>query len=148
MASRSRHSKSASIGSSNGGSIPASAVNGEMLAPATTRAKSGSPAAARKPRSSRSTITPPVVEVSKQGESTHKGVEAAKFVAAVVLSTVLEAGLQSAASLVGTGDLAAVSKRPDNWAEILGLLAWKVLKLGLYWFSGFDGKSPVTMICK
>lgn len=62
-----------------------------------------------------------------------------KFAITVVLSTLLEAGLQTGASLIGTGDLAAVSKRPETWIEIVGLLGWKVAKLGVYWACDFDG---------
>jgi hypothetical protein len=78
---------------------------------------------------------PPVVIESREFEPL-------KFVTSVVLSTVLESALQTAAATVGVGDLATVSRRPGTWAEVLGLLGWKVVKLGVYWISNFDGTSP------
>lgn len=62
-----------------------------------------------------------------------------KFVLTLLLSTTLEVGLQTVAGQLGTGDLAAISKRSDSWFEISGLLGWKVLQLTIYWFGGFDG---------
>jgi hypothetical protein len=89
------------------------------------------------------------VRVVKQVEAPPKDHEVVKFVATVVLSTVLEAGLQTAASQVVTGGLAAISKRPDTWLEIICLLGWKVAKLGLYWFADFDGmlRDPTQHMC-
>lgn len=143
MPPRNRHSKTASVSSTTGGSTTVDANGG--IVPA-TGPKSGSPATARKPRS-RSTTSPPgspIVAVARRAEpvktvGSKNGIQPVKFTLAVLSSIVLEAGLQTAASLVGTGDLAAVSKQPDTWVEISSLLGWKVAKLGLFWFSDFDG---------
>ena len=62
-----------------------------------------------------------------------------KWATTVVLSVVIDAVLQTAASEFGVGDLAAVSKRHDSWNGIIALLGWKAVKLGIYWASDFDG---------
>ena len=157
MAPRSRHSKSASVASasSTGGSTAvASTSNGEMLPPTNASSPSSPTTATRKPRtSSRSSNvnaspTPVVVIPSKKSTANESApttqpydvtAEAAKFAVTVVLSTLLEAALQTVAGSVGIGDLAAVSKRPESWLEISALLGWKVVLLGVYWFCGFDG---------
>lgn len=164
MPPRSRHSKSASVASSTGGST-AVASNGEMLPPASgtpSSSKASSPVA-RKPRTgSRSThpianaispnvagSTPVVLIPSKQHRNDPAVVskpaeditaEAAKFAVTVVLSTILEAALQTVSGTIGVGDLAAVSKRPESWLEIGALLGWKVVLLGVYWLFEFDGE--------
>ena len=154
MPPRSRHSKSASVASSTGGST-AVASNGEMLPPAPaspiTGSKSSSPVARKRRGSSRQSHTsapasPIVVIPAKQKSepvptrpSYDLPTEVGKFVVTVVLSAILEAGLQTVAGTIGVGDLAAVSKRPESWFDIIGLLGWKIIQLGFYWFSGFDG---------
>ncbi|KAK5046714.1 hypothetical protein LTR84_007475 [Exophiala bonariae] len=169
MPPRSRHSKSASVASSTGGST-AVASNGEMLPPATgtpSSSKAGSPVA-RKPRTgSRSSYpvanavspavagsTPVVLIPSKQHRAEPAVVsaptydlteEAAKFAVTVVLSTILEAALQTVAGTIGVGDLAAVSKRPESWLEIGSLLGWKVVLLGVYWVFEFDAYDVASL---
>jgi hypothetical protein len=69
-----------------------------------------------------------------------KTVTVGKFILVVILSALLEAGLQTAGSFVTAGDLAAISKRTNSWVEISALVGWKVVLLGVYWFGGFDGK--------
>ncbi|KAK4943576.1 hypothetical protein LTR10_016870 [Elasticomyces elasticus] len=142
MAPRSRHSKSASVASVDADGIIADTdlVNGIMLPPTTPSPVIIAPRS--KKASSRSTTSPlaqPVVVIpAKHTESHHQEIEILKLVGAVILSTVLEGGLQTAASFVAAGDVAAVSKSANNWVEIAGLLAWKIVKLTLYWFAGFD----------
>ncbi|EXJ92507.1 hypothetical protein A1O3_01059 [Capronia epimyces CBS 606.96] len=140
MPPRSRHTKSASIGSSTGGE----SANGGMLPPATPGSKSSSPVAARKPRSRPTTSTQglesPAVVVPvpvAAPVAPKKAREAGKFALAIVLSTLLEAVFQTGAAFVTPGDLAVVSRQPDT-AVIVGLLGWKLAKLSLYWFRGFD----------
>ncbi|KEF58709.1 uncharacterized protein A1O9_06635 [Exophiala aquamarina CBS 119918] len=166
MPPRSRHSKSASVASSTGGST-AVASNGEMLPPAGAASPSTSKAsspATRKPRTgSRSSNTSPaatgspvvVIPAPKHRNPLNNPAtavsaydvtaEAAKFVVTVVLSTILEATLQTVAGSVGVGDLAAVSKRPESWLEIGALLGWKVVLLGIYWFCGFDAYDVASL---
>lgn len=101
------------------------------------------PALSRKPRS-RSTTSPlgsPKPTGSGLSNSAPVSPQSlSKYVAAVVLSILVEAGLQSLTSaFLGTGELAAVSKRSDSWLEIGGLLAWKIALITFYWFGGFDG---------
>ncbi|KIX06186.1 uncharacterized protein Z518_04160 [Rhinocladiella mackenziei CBS 650.93] len=140
MAPRDRHSTSVSITSSTVANTAADAINGGMLAPATSGSKSASPVTTRKSRSRSTASLPgfPAAVIPKRVEPPRRQLEPAKLAVAVVLSTVLEAGLQTAASTIGTGDLAAISKRPDTWLEILGLLGWKVAKLSLCWLINFD----------
>lgn len=153
MPPRSRHSKSASVASSSDATAAAKgadSVNGGMLPPAS--ASDRATTTTRKRRASRSTTSPPtspvvVIPATRKPES-HPAPQRqrhyAKLVGTVILSVLLETGLQTAGSMVGPGDFAAISKTADAWPEILGLLAWKILKLGMYWTAGFDGK--VTMV--
>jgi hypothetical protein len=156
MAPRSRHTKSASVASSTDADTiikGTDLINGGMLPPATTPDRTTTRTSKRRP--SRSTTSPPsspvvVVPATRSvvvHPEEHKNFEIVKFVGTVVLSTLLEAGLQTAASFVGTGDYAAISKRADTWPEIVGLLAWKIAKLGIYWAADFDGTSPITFAC-
>ncbi|KAL8719220.1 MAG: hypothetical protein Q9225_003747 [Loekoesia sp. 1 TL-2023] len=52
---------------------------------------------------------------------------------------VVSSALYSVASQFGTGDLATVMKRRDEWWEIVGLLAWKTMELGIGWWEEYDG---------
>ncbi|OCT53834.1 hypothetical protein CLCR_10227 [Cladophialophora carrionii] len=152
MAPRSRHNKSSSIASSTGA---ADAVNGILAGTPGSKPSSPAGTTTRRRRQSRSTTSPPgspVVVVTKPVARGAQPVvieerefEPLKFVASVVLSAVLEAALQTAAATVGVGDLAAVSRRPGTWAEVLGLLGWKVVKLGIYWVSNFDAYDVASL---
>ncbi|OAG34312.1 hypothetical protein AYO21_11522 [Fonsecaea monophora] len=153
---RSRHAKSSSVGSTSSAADVANGI-------ATTPSSKSDPSpiiVARKRRPSRPTVSSdgsPVVIIpkpsprrdldstSKSNLSQRKEFEPLKLAATVVLSTVLESGLQSAASMVGVGDLAAVSRRPDTWTEILGLLGWKITKLGVYWVGDFDAYDVASL---
>ncbi|KIW15299.1 hypothetical protein PV08_05344 [Exophiala spinifera] len=151
MPPRSRHSKSASVASSSDATTAvkgSDSVNGDMLPPANT-----TKTAARKRRASRSTASPPtspvvVIPATKKLDSppaSHEQHQYAKFAGVAILSIFLEAGLQTAASTVGVGDLKAISKIADAWPEIIGLLAWKILKLGIYWTAGFDAYDVASL---
>ncbi|KIY01390.1 uncharacterized protein Z520_02942 [Fonsecaea multimorphosa CBS 102226] len=154
---RSRHTKSSSVASS---SSPADvAANGIATTPSS---KSDSASVARKRRPSRSTASSPagspVVVIPnpsprtelqsntpKAGISQRKEFEPLKLAVILVLSTALESGLQTAASMVGVGDLAGVSRSPDTWVEVLGLLGWKIAKLGVYWVGDFDAYDVASL---
>ncbi|OAP57481.1 hypothetical protein AYL99_08219 [Fonsecaea erecta] len=157
---RSRHAKSSSVASS---SSAADIANGIATTPS-SKSDPSSPttttSAARNRRPSRSTASltgSPVViipkastrsefqSISKTNVVQKKGFDPMKLAATVVLSTVLEAGLHSAESMVGVGDLAAVSRRPDTWIEILGLLGWKIAKLGIYWVGDYDAYDVASL---
>ncbi|KIW35086.1 uncharacterized protein PV07_01806 [Cladophialophora immunda] len=154
---RSRHAKSSSVAST---SSAADAANGIATTPSSKSDPASTMTAGRKRRPSRSTLSPtgsPVVVIPKASPRMElqssaktnlaqtKELEPLKFAATVVLSTVLESGLQSAASMIGVGDLAGVSRRPDTWAEILGLLGWKIAKLGVYWVGDFDAYDVASL---
>jgi hypothetical protein len=62
-----------------------------------------------------------------------------QFPLVVVLSLALSSLLFSLIAEFTTGDLASISKHSESWAEIAGLLGWKVIELGVYWFGGYDG---------
>ncbi|KAI4177094.1 MAG: hypothetical protein LQ343_000576 [Gyalolechia ehrenbergii] len=51
----------------------------------------------------------------------------------------VSSALYSVASQYGTGDLATVMQRRDEWWEIAGLLAWKATELGIGWWGEYDG---------
>ncbi|KAJ9630239.1 hypothetical protein H2204_008600 [Knufia peltigerae] len=154
MPPRSRHSKSASVASSSDATAAAKgadSVNGGMLPPAS--ASDRATTTTRKRRASRSTTSPPtspvvVIPATRKPES-HPAPQRqrhyAKLVGTVILSVLLETGLQTAGSMVGPGDFAAISKTADAWPEIVGLLAWKILKLGMYWTAGFDAYDVASM---
>ncbi|KIV89342.1 hypothetical protein PV10_08917 [Exophiala mesophila] len=152
MPPRSRHSKSASVGSSTGGSTAvASTTNGEPLAPGRSD-KSSSPASTRKPRSRPTTSSEnPIVVIPSSKSKIEPVVSPAqdysfwKFVSTLVLSTTLEIGLQTIAGQLGTGDLAAISRKSDSWVEISGLLGWKVVQLAIYWYGGFDAYDVASL---
>jgi hypothetical protein len=57
----------------------------------------------------------------------------------VILSFTLSSVLFSIVAEVTAGDLASISKHTESWAEIMGLLGWKVVQLAVCWFRGFDG---------
>ncbi|KAJ9609159.1 hypothetical protein H2200_006931 [Cladophialophora chaetospira] len=145
MPPRSRHTKASSIASN---SSAADVLNGIVAGSPGSKASSPAATATRRRRQSRGAASPPgspVVLVPKPVARNEplaiveeKVAEPLKFATTVVLSFVLEAGLQTLASTVGVGDLAAISRRHDTWNEILGLLGWKIAKLGIYWVSDFD----------
>lgn len=63
-----------------------------------------------------------------------------RFPTLVVMSMLLSSALYSGASEFGTGDLASVMRRRDEWWEISGLLAWKAVELAIGWWGEYDGK--------
>ncbi|KAL9028519.1 MAG: hypothetical protein Q9196_003127 [Gyalolechia fulgens] len=52
---------------------------------------------------------------------------------------VVSSALYSVASQYGTGDLATVTQRRDEWWEIAGLLTLKATELGIGWWGEYDG---------
>lgn len=165
---RSRRAKSQSVSSASG-IVEASAVpNGIMPPPSPPATTTSTPRTRHRKTPSVSTSTSPrerdtpltipkrIVDAAAGPVGTPSippqkpGV--ARFVLVAGLSALVEALLQSVASQLGTGDLAAVSKHSESWPEIASLLAWKATTLGVYWFGGFDGKHgalsfPLSSIC-
>ncbi|KIW88727.1 uncharacterized protein Z519_10773 [Cladophialophora bantiana CBS 173.52] len=154
---RSRHTKSSSVASS---SSAADVANGIAATPGSKAAPSDTIKVTRPRRPSRSTLSPagsPVVVIprppsrmelpstTKSTVAEAKGFEPLKLAATVVLSTLLEAGLQTGASMVGVGDLGGVSRRPDMWTEVLGLLGWKLTKLGIFWVGDYDAYDVASL---
>lgn len=66
---------------------------------------------------------------------------ALRFPILVFASMALSSLTYSLTSQFGTGDLATVMKRRDEWWEIGGLLAWKSTELAIGWWGEFDGDS-------
>lgn len=133
---RSRREKSASVSSA-----AAPAVNGSMPPPSPPSSSTrSSPVATRRkaPSVSKATV-PGQIPQPKSAHAPEKP-SIIGFLAAVVVSLVAEAVGQQAASVYNTGELARISKHNVNVYEIGGLLAWKVILLGICWFGGFDGK--------
>ncbi|KAI4201940.1 MAG: hypothetical protein LQ346_002053 [Caloplaca aetnensis] len=64
---------------------------------------------------------------------------ALRFPILVLMSMALSSALYAGASNFGTGDLATVMRRRDQWWEITGLLAWKAVELGIGWWGEYDG---------
>lgn len=62
-----------------------------------------------------------------------------RFPTLVITSMVVSSVLYSVASQYGTGDLATVMQRRDEWWQIAGLLAWKAAELGIGWWGEYDG---------
>lgn len=65
---------------------------------------------------------------------------ALRFPILVITSMALSSALYTGASQLGTGDLATVMKRRDQWWEIFGLLGWKAVELGIGWWGQYDGR--------
>jgi hypothetical protein len=106
----------------------------------------GSPASARQ-LANALTTRPPHVIADKQE------VTVSRFVAAAVMSLVLSSGLRTLASTyttLGRAEIAAISDPAHSQNEwyVGGLLLWRILVLGVYWFSGYDGESQYAVkIC-
>lgn len=149
---RSRRAKSQSISSTNADTL----VNGSMppppsppaspVAAAVASIKNASPTTSRRKASSGAAgRTKPTSQTLASGTSAVAATRRSgvlQFLLLIVANTVLEIGFQSVASSFGSGDLASISKHSESWSEVSALLGWKVFTLSLYWFSGFDGKSP------
>ncbi|KAL8773050.1 MAG: hypothetical protein Q9209_002070 [Squamulea sp. 1 TL-2023] len=62
-----------------------------------------------------------------------------RFPILVITSMIASSAMYSLTSQVGTGDLAGVNKRRDQWWEIAAVLAWKATELGVGWWGEYDG---------
>ncbi|KAL8946203.1 MAG: hypothetical protein Q9222_007373 [Ikaeria aurantiellina] len=62
-----------------------------------------------------------------------------RFPILVFTSMFISSAMYSFVSTFGTGDLAGVMKRRDEWWEIAGLLGWKATELGIGWWGQYDG---------
>lgn len=64
-----------------------------------------------------------------------------RFPALVTLSLVLSSVLYSiAARYLFVGDLGSVSRRLTEWWEVIGLVGWRAVELGIGWWSNYDGE--------
>ncbi|MCJ1313207.1 hypothetical protein MMC25_006884 [Agyrium rufum] len=61
-----------------------------------------------------------------------------RFPTAALMSLFLSVVLYSATSDFRAGDLASVSKRRENWVEIMGFLGCKIAELAVGWWGGYD----------
>ena len=68
-----------------------------------------------------------------------------RFPLAYFLSLGLSLLLFSLTSNYTAGDLAAVSKVPNEWWEPVGLTLWRGVELGVCWGLGYDGNVPPTL---
>lgn len=122
------HRRATSTSSNNGGGGPGSPASARQLANALT-------------------TRPPHVIADKQE------VTVSRFVPAAVMSLVLSSGLRTLASTyttLGRAEIAAISDPAHSQNEwyVGGLLLWRILVLGVYWFSGYDGESQYAVkIC-
>ena len=66
-----------------------------------------------------------------------------RFPLVVLLNLSLSGLLYSVSSELITGDLAEVSRRHDEWTEIVALLGVKSVELGISWFGGYDSESRI-----
>ena len=62
-----------------------------------------------------------------------------RFLILVLSSMIASSAMYSLVSQLGTGDLAGVNKRRDEWWEIAAVLGWKATELGLGWWGEYDG---------
>ncbi|KAL8729710.1 MAG: hypothetical protein Q9166_004538 [cf. Caloplaca sp. 2 TL-2023] len=65
---------------------------------------------------------------------------ALRFPTLIITSMAVSMVMYSFTSQFGTGDLAGVNKRRDEWWEIVGLLAWKATELGIGWWGEYDSE--------
>ena len=63
-----------------------------------------------------------------------------RFPILVITSMVASSAMYSLTSQIGTGDLAGVNKRRDEWWEIAAVLGWKATELAVGWWGEYDGK--------
>lgn len=81
--------------------------------------------------------SPPATPVLvKEPESTLPGT--LHFPVLVVFSWTLSAALYTVASSFTAGDLSSVSRRLDDWWQVVGLIVWKTVKLAIGWWGGYD----------
>lgn len=69
---------------------------------------------------------------------------ALRFPTLVLASMALSSSVYSLTSQFGTGDLATVMQRRDEWWEIGGLLTWKSTELAIGWWGEYDGNIYIT----
>ena len=63
-----------------------------------------------------------------------------RFPLLVLLNMSMSTLLYTISAEFTAGDLANVSRTVNAWPEIFGLVACKIVELGISWFSGFDGR--------
>ena len=62
-----------------------------------------------------------------------------RFPVAAFLNMMISGILYSFTSNIGAGDLASVSRRRDEWWEILLVFGAKIAELAVGWFGEYDG---------
>ena len=63
-----------------------------------------------------------------------------RFPLTVLLNMSLSSLLYTISAEFTAGDLANISRTVNDWPQITGLVASKIVELGVCWFSGFDGE--------
>lgn len=53
----------------------------------------------------------------------------------------LSSGLFTITSRIHLDELRTVGKPLNSWLEVVGLLAWRAVEVGLTWSLGYDGKT-------
>lgn len=66
-----------------------------------------------------------------------------RFPLLVTLSLSLSSLLYSFSSDYTAGDLATVSRSLNEWSEVVGLIAWRTIELGIGWWGEFDSESSI-----
>ena len=64
---------------------------------------------------------------------------ALRFPLAIILNLSLAELLYTISSTFTAGDLGSVKRSINDWDQIFGLVACKIIELGVSWYSGFDG---------
>ncbi|KAL2803060.1 hypothetical protein BJX63DRAFT_86548 [Aspergillus granulosus] len=68
----------------------------------------------------------------------------ARLILAVLASLTLSSSLFTLTSHITLGELGRVSKHLEEWWEMGGLIAWKVVEIGLAWILGYDGRDVLS----
>ena len=70
-----------------------------------------------------------------------------RFLGLVVLSLTLSSLGYSASAPFLAGDLSGVSRRVDEWWQVVGLLGWRGAELAVGWWGGYDGMLSIRLSC-
>lgn len=62
-----------------------------------------------------------------------------RFPLVATLSLAISLGLRALSSPFSAGDLSSVSSQRDDWIQISGFMAWRLVGLAAAWFGGHDG---------
>ncbi|KAJ5105917.1 hypothetical protein NUU61_003264 [Penicillium alfredii] len=70
----------------------------------------------------------------------------ARFVLVVFGSLLASSVFFTLTSSLTRGDLGLVSKHLEEWWEVVGLIAWRAVEIGLVWSLGFDGRDVASFL--